>query len=307
MASILLSEGSDCAASVGAGEGKPWSYILPARGRSSRRRSRSSPVRCAVSSAPRARSPSASSRRHSPAINCSYPLQPECSCNQISDWSHVTAYFSEKPPKGPLRLVPIMASPVPVMSSRHESPHRQSDLAIFPMNFPEDNELSILDPPKIKQHVETKRKSSGHHRRRVVRRLLHDLVTSLPLSATVSPCPVTCQETNMSSTCLTAAKVSQAVAAASVSLMPTPRTSADCKHVAVQASGRIKCAEKYQDDGYIISGSKRLSTKDEWVGGVRALRDSHVRLVLRQLRHIKRLNRALDRAAPPFPVRTVKQ
>ncbi|XP_049884501.1 proton-coupled amino acid transporter-like protein CG1139 [Pectinophora gossypiella] len=35
---------------------------------------------------------------------------------------------------------------------------------------------------------------------------------------------------------------------------------------------------------------------EEWVGGVRALRDSHVRLVLRQLKHIDRLNRALDHA-----------
>ncbi|KAJ0184124.1 hypothetical protein K1T71_000547 [Dendrolimus kikuchii] len=37
--------------------------------------------------------------------------------------------------------------------------------------------------------------------------------------------------------------------------------------------------------------------KWSWYGGVRALRDSHVRLVLRQLRHVARLNRALDRAA----------
>ncbi|XP_063546848.1 uncharacterized protein LOC134754447 [Cydia strobilella] len=34
-----------------------------------------------------------------------------------------------------------------------------------------------------------------------------------------------------------------------------------------------------------------------WAGGARALRDAHVRLVLRQLRHVERLNRALDRRA----------
>ncbi|KAJ2954571.1 hypothetical protein O0L34_g2860 [Tuta absoluta] len=53
------------------------------------------------------------------------------------------------------------------------------------------------------------------------------------------------------------------------------------------------------------SGDFRYSTSEdkltcmlggeEWMGGVRALRDSHVRLVQRQLRHIERLNRALDR------------
>ncbi|XP_035432543.2 uncharacterized protein LOC118264186 isoform X4 [Spodoptera frugiperda] len=42
---------------------------------------------------------------------------------------------------------------------------------------------------------------------------------------------------------------------------------------------------------------------DEWLGGVRALRDSHVRLVLRQLRHIERLNRALDRTNQHSPHR----
>lgn len=46
------------------------------------------------------------------------------------------------------------------------------------------------------------------------------------------------------------------------------------------------------------AGGKRARTPDTWMGGARALRDSHVRLVRRQLRHIERLNRALDHAAP---------
>ncbi|KAF9414251.1 hypothetical protein HW555_007794 [Spodoptera exigua] len=66
------------------------------------------------------------------------------------------------------------------------------------------------------------------------------------------------------------------------------------RHVATQARIKNEPIDESQ------KGEQERAT-DEWLGGVRALRDSHVRLVLRQLRHIERLNRALDRACPRRP------
>nr|XP_049693312.1 serine/arginine repetitive matrix protein 1 isoform X1 [Helicoverpa armigera] len=66
------------------------------------------------------------------------------------------------------------------------------------------------------------------------------------------------------------------------------------RHVATQARG----VSSVRSEGCHL-GVAVADGGDEWLGGVRALRDSHVRLVLRQLRHIERLNRALDRAARP--------
>ncbi|KAM3969018.1 uncharacterized protein ACR2FA_003215 [Aphomia sociella] len=89
--------------------------------------------------------------------------------------------------------------------------------------------------------------------------------------------------------------------------MSTPRTTPECKHVAIQAPGQnIKSTDDIQDEDDYFIDDEHQPSNDEWVGGVRALRDSHVRLVLRQLRHIDRLNRALDRAAPTSSARPAR-
>ncbi|CAB3258804.1 unnamed protein product [Arctia plantaginis] len=72
-------------------------------------------------------------------------------------------------------------------------------------------------------------------------------------------------------------------------------------HVATQAHTKENEANERNASSCVsVAGSA-----DEWLGGVRALRDSHVRLMLRQLRHIDRLNRALDRVRYTPPVKTV--
>ncbi|XP_059059739.1 uncharacterized protein LOC131852984 [Achroia grisella] len=303
MTSILMSEGSDSAAAVGAGEGttSPWFFSPPERGRSPRRRrSRSSPVRLSLASlATRTRSPLASPHRHSTATTRLSSVQPDVYCaDQKLDWPSGSAYFSVMPPATPLRLVPLVTSPM--LSPRAESPHQKPELVVPMVILSETKELSIEDPPMAK-----KRMPSGCQRR-IVRRLLQELVTGLPLPVTTLPCTVTYRKTNVSSTLVSAAKVSQAVITASATLLSTSRIAAECKHVAIQAPTHIKRSEKHEENSSFASGVEKLPAKDEWVGGVRALRDSHVRLVLRQLRHIERLNRALDRAAPTISVHNLK-
>lgn len=58
---------------------------------------------------------------------------------------------------------------------------------------------------------------------------------------------------------------------------------------------------------FAVSGSREGpgASDKSWAGEVRALRDSHVRLVLRQLRQLRdidRLDRALRRPPPSSPV-----
>lgn len=48
------------------------------------------------------------------------------------------------------------------------------------------------------------------------------------------------------------------------------------------------------------SGMMTPSSDSKWLGEVRALRDCHLRLVLRQLRHIAHLNHAVDRVMHPL-------
>ncbi|XP_053624049.1 uncharacterized protein LOC128682978 [Plodia interpunctella] len=114
-----------------------------------------------------------------------------------------------------------------------------------------------------KKAQEWRRGSGKHKNRRHVKTLLRELVASLPLAEGTS---------SLTSDSCNAPLV------------------LDVRHVAVQAITTTKPERNSTRNSFRDCG-------EEWVGGVRALRDSHVRLVLRQLRHIERLNRALDRAA----------
>ncbi|RVE51477.1 hypothetical protein evm_003878 [Chilo suppressalis] len=83
-------------------------------------------------------------------------------------------------------------------------------------------------------------------------------------------------------------------------LDPRASTSAagDYRNVAVQAPARYPRGKR--DNTSKTSREPQVTPEvapaEVWIGDVRALRDSHVRLVRRELRHIARLNRTLDNA-----------
>ncbi|KAI5644736.1 hypothetical protein NE865_03082 [Phthorimaea operculella] len=91
--------------------------------------------------------------------------------------------------------------------------------------------------------------------------------------------------------------VTSPTAVSEISVVSTCRSQASNPMVGHRRSScSIAVQARVGDFRYSTSEDKLTSLGgEEWMGGVRALRDSHVRLVQRQLRHIERLNRALDR------------
>ncbi|XP_032526444.2 uncharacterized protein LOC116777165 isoform X1 [Danaus plexippus] len=232
------------------------------------RRSRSSPVRSGVSenNSPErlARSPSASATR----IGLPDQILP---APTVLSPHNILYKNNSGPGFGPTAMSFFSPRPPP-------APLFIVPLTRNPSTITENRQRIIQSRPQAK----TKKKAS----RRIVGQILESLFKKLPIK-------------------------SKAASPKAVKIMG-PKASRDIKHndrnrsIAVQALTKHTCNRKTlsgdEDEYSSCKSSEDACPECErsfvWAGSVRALRDSHVRLVLRQLRQlqdIEKLNRALRR------------
>ncbi|CAG9558150.1 unnamed protein product [Danaus chrysippus] len=168
------------------------------------------------------------------------------------------SFFSPRPPPAPLFIVPLTRDPSTITENRQ----------------------TII---QFRPQAKTKKKTS----RKIVQQILESLFKKLPIKAK-APNP-------------RAVKVMRPKAAKDITDIDSRNRS-----IAVQALSKHTCSRKMlsgdEDECSSCKSSEDTCPECErsfvWAGSVRALRDSHVRLVLRQLRQlqdIEKLNRALRR------------
>ncbi|XP_073949875.1 uncharacterized protein isoform X2 [Choristoneura fumiferana] len=225
----------------------------------------------------------------------------------------VDPYFSCHPPSAPIEVLIIGAPPT---MPNGDTLARHDLKAVWP-NLELESEEHVWLTPRLLRGLSPRARpprpsrarvrwccqkvegAAGRGARRYIRHLLRDIVAALPLLALGEE-----QENNTVAGAEVAPSVDASISAQAVPVPPLPVT----RSVAVQThlftssvdKGIMGSHSQLQTKNNTANGAgeKRARTPDAWVGGARALRDSHVRLVLRQLRHIERLNRALDHAVP---------
>ncbi|XP_049693324.2 serine/arginine repetitive matrix protein 1 isoform X3 [Helicoverpa armigera] len=256
-------------------------------------RSRSSPVRTNIEEESirtgRQRCPSASPRpaageaaaAAAAAEAARAPPAPRLPPARLPHPGVVTAYYSLRPPAAPLRLVAASRRVPPALP-----PHSCTSSPPLPCAAPIDDERC----------------------KNVVRSVLCELMSGLPMSAASSPERRARLPRVQGFVPRSRSPHSRSPSVRSpLSRSPHSRYPQARSATPLEAGDRLPSTGAHTPilrDSSVRSEGCHLGVAvadggDEWLGGVRALRDSHVRLVLRQLRHIERLNRALDRAARP--------
>ncbi|CAG9782192.1 unnamed protein product [Diatraea saccharalis] len=294
-------------------------------GKPKKPRSRSSPVRLVApvrsSLARRPRSPSVSPPRVFP----SRPPSPYAECDvtyynfikQSEGLSVGSAYFSNRPPPEPIRLVVLEDSgshnilPPASIQTPSDLPGTSTSLYI--------EDLQAMTSACI-------RKSGYPASWYLVRRLLADLTEHLPITTEKHESNVDIKRGESRDNALVPDKqaINQYSGGTAATDKHTPVTptvddvpvdssfdaspahpdqpiapaagSGDYRDVAVQAPKRHlrHTRNDVSKTTKEAQASLEVAPTNGWIGDVRALRDSHVRLIRRQLRHIACLNRTLD-------------
>ncbi|XP_026742122.1 histone acetyltransferase p300-like isoform X2 [Trichoplusia ni] len=266
-------------------------------------------------------------RMHSPPPAHYHPSQMQygilnrgSGCS-VSEFGRVSAYFSMQPPAVPMQLVPVTP---PALPARPSTPA-----------LPAPDSLALTAPIAQIAPVGDSTLSDNEKCQNAVRSMLCELMATLPLTPSscgspvrrarqplpVRPAPPPPTLTPLPATPPTPDQVYAGYSTRSVSPDLASLNHVDNRRPPLECDGHetndtfplvwldgtrrdvlrdaATQAHATVNSRCVNDTQERPESTDEWLGGVRALRDSHVRLVLRQLRHIERLNRALDRAVRP--------